>query len=427
MHTPSNPARRSDLDLLRALVVVGLVFFHTATIFDLTDGTFYIKNAERSLILTIVVIFTGMWGMPLLFFVSGMGIWHALGRRSPRVFIAERVRRLLVPWLFGVLTLVPLQIYLSLRSRGQFTGSFAQYLPTFFTIHPTFDFPWLWQTDPGPGEFEQGHLWFLWMLLVYALLVLPLCTWLRSPRGQRSIAWLAAMAEQPGRQSWAVMVALPGLLVALAETLGQSESTGGWNRAVYLLVLLAGFVLAADQRFTRAMQRQAPVNLLLGLLLLGGVIGAALVAGMRGVDPTRDFGALNIAFRLLKGFDGWLLIVGILGLGNRLAGRAGAAHSSRQIAPGARAARRARLIGYATEAVLPFYILHEPVVVVLAYVIVRWQVPLIVKYLAISLPALLLTLLLYELLIRRIAVLRFLFGMKPPAEPQRVLQPAHVG
>ena len=104
------PARRSELDLLRALVAVGLVFFHTAVIFG--AGEFPIKATTENRAATVFLGFGATWGMPLLFLISGMGIFYSLGSRSPAAFARERLRRLGMPLLVGLLTLVPLQVYL---------------------------------------------------------------------------------------------------------------------------------------------------------------------------------------------------------------------------------------------------------------------------------------------------------------------------
>ena len=57
--------RRDELDLLRALIVVGLVFFHTAVIF--AAGEFPIKAGPENRAATVLLAFGAVWGMPLLF------------------------------------------------------------------------------------------------------------------------------------------------------------------------------------------------------------------------------------------------------------------------------------------------------------------------------------------------------------------------
>jgi peptidoglycan/LPS O-acetylase OafA/YrhL len=86
------PSRRHELDLLRALVVVGLVFFHTAVIFS--PGEFPVKAETENPVVTVVLGFGAAWGMPLLFLISGMGIWYSLRSRTAGMFARERLRRL---------------------------------------------------------------------------------------------------------------------------------------------------------------------------------------------------------------------------------------------------------------------------------------------------------------------------------------------
>jgi peptidoglycan/LPS O-acetylase OafA/YrhL len=112
-------ARRGELDLLRALVVVGLVFFHAAVIFG--AGEFPVKAGPENRAATVLLAFGATWGMPLLFLISGMGAWYSLRSRTPAAFAWERLRRLGVPLLVGLLTLVPLQAWLGMpRWRPQF-------------------------------------------------------------------------------------------------------------------------------------------------------------------------------------------------------------------------------------------------------------------------------------------------------------------
>lgn len=69
--------RRTELDALRALVVIGLVFFHSALVFD-TETDFYIKNARTTGATRIGAGFGVVWAMPMLFLAAGLGAWYSL-------------------------------------------------------------------------------------------------------------------------------------------------------------------------------------------------------------------------------------------------------------------------------------------------------------------------------------------------------------
>src|SRR6266540_4074584 len=187
------PVRRGELDLLRAVVVLGLVFFHTAVIFG--AGEFPVKAGAENRAATVFLAFGSTWGMPLLFVVSGMGIWYSLRSRSARAFARERLRRLLVPLAVGLGTLVPLQAYLGLRRSGD-ASSFAAFYARFWDVRPSLDFPFVLTATPGTGRFETGHLWFLVCLLAFSLVLLPGFAWLRQPAGARLVGRLARRLEQ---------------------------------------------------------------------------------------------------------------------------------------------------------------------------------------------------------------------------------------
>lgn len=115
-------ARRRDLDLMRTFVVMGLFFFHSARVFDTTE--WYVKNDRTSEFVDVLLSFAAMWGMPLLFVVSGMGIWYSLRSRTIGAFAGERVRRLLVPLVFGLLVIVPPQVWTWLRGDPEYDESY---------------------------------------------------------------------------------------------------------------------------------------------------------------------------------------------------------------------------------------------------------------------------------------------------------------
>jgi glucans biosynthesis protein C len=392
------PARRGELDLLRALVVVGLVFFHTAVIFG--AGEFPLKAAAENRVATVLLAFGATWGMPLLFVISGMGIWHSLRSRSAGAFVRERLRRLGVPLLVGLLTLVPLQVYLGLRRSGG-SSSYAGFYARFWHVRPSLDFPFVVTAAPGTGLFEVGHLWFLVCLLAFSLVLLPGFALLRRPPGIRLVGRLAGRLARPGA---IFLLALP--LAAVELPLGGEMGLATWNRYSYALLLTYGYLAAADDRISEAFQRQWRPAMILGVLLFlvaGPVYAAAAAHG----NPFTSTDPLSVTFRLLKSIDGWLWVIAILGLArSRIARR-----PKQAIRPAGRiddASVKGRLGAYANDAVLPFYVLHETVIVVIAYYILGWKIYGGAQYVLISLTSLVATLLLYEIGVRRTPLTRLL-------------------
>ena len=112
---------------------------------------------------------------------------------------------------------------------------------------------------------------------------------------------------------------------------------------------------------------------------------------------TARYGAAQLAQALLS----WGLLIGFITLGSRVFNF------------------KNRFIAYASEAVLPFYILHQTVIIMVGYYVVRWELHPALKYLTIVLLSFTLIVALYDLLIRRIRVLRVLFGMRGIRKPGR--------
>jgi Acyltransferase family len=178
-------------------------------------------------------LFAGLWGMPLLFVVSGLGAWYSLRSRNATGFVRERLARLLVPFVVGLLLVVPPQVYYQLRFEGQSPGSYWQFYRDFFQVHLGLKFPWFIRPDDPPDLFEPAHLWFLYFLLVYSLLLLPVLLYLRG-NGRQLLERLASCARP-----WAILLlALP---VAVIEAALGTEESGGWNRYAYIPFLLYGF------------------------------------------------------------------------------------------------------------------------------------------------------------------------------------------
>jgi len=396
-------ARRGELDLLRALVVVGLVLFHTTVIFG--AGEFPVKAAGESAVATAFLAFGATWGMPLLFVISGMGIWYSLRSRGPGAFVRERLRRLLVPLVVGVLTLVPLQVYLGLRRAGE-AGPFVDFYRRFLQVRPSLDFPFVVKAAAG-GTFEAGHLWFLVCLLGFSLALLPGFLLLRRPAGLRLVGRLGGLLARPG------VVLLLGLPLAAVELpLGSEVGHAAWNRYSYALLLAYGCLMAAEPRIGEAIQRQWRPSLAGGVLLFAAA-GPVFAAASGHGDPFTATDWRSLAFRLLKSIDGWLWVVAILGLARHRMARRRSGAARRLSGDHGGAGVAGRIGAYANEAVLPFYVLHEPVIVAVACAVLPWRIGALAQILLISLASLAVTLLVYDLGIRRTPITRWLFGLKP--------------
>lgn len=156
----SRPQRKFYLDNIKTFAILLLFPYHTFMIYNNFGEGFYIDGAD--LVATSVFLeISWLWMMPLLFTAAGISAAFSLKKRTVKEFATERVKKLLVPLIFGTLLLVPVQSYLA----GVFHYGSWSYL-NFFT-----QFTDLTGYD---GAFTPGQLWFILYLFVISLVCIPI-------------------------------------------------------------------------------------------------------------------------------------------------------------------------------------------------------------------------------------------------------------
>jgi len=369
--------RRHDIDWLRVLAMLSVFLFHCARFFDYED--WHVKNLQTSFGFTVFVGILVQWIMPIFFVLSGQSTWFALRFRSTGQYIGERFKRLFIPLVFGIFILIPPQVYIELVSHGRFEGSFFRFYPHYFDGFYGFGGNFAWM---------GLHLWFLLVLFLFSLVTLPLLLFLRGEGRSRFIQKMARLFENPGA---ILLWVLPLAVMEFSfhpEGLGLRDM-GGWNVFVYLVYFLYGFLLASDERYRRTVEKHRVI--LLALAALTTVIGFYIKRS--GVDPS--FGSLGyLGISVFKTFNSWVWVLSLLGIGSRYL------------------SFRNRFLEYASMAVLPFYILHQSVIVAIGFFIINWNIPVIVKYLFLSSTSFVIIILIYECIVKRQGFMRFLFGLK---------------
>ena len=394
---------RYELDVLTSLIVFGLLFFHTASIFS---GQQLIVNEEQgqvaTMVASLIVSFEYIWIMPVMMCVAGMAMWYSLNRRTPGQFIRERLLRLGLPFFTGLVLANPPQVFYYLKAREGLTGGFFSFYPQFWNIKFSFlSFPYFLQ-PAGPEEtFSVLHLWFIIFLLVYTLLLLPVFIALKKPAGER---YRIGMSGFYSRSFALFLMAVP---VALLEGFGGAIWPSGWNRWIWPIIILFGFITAGDKRLMSAFVRHRITALIIGLIgFIVFFMGMGLLFG-QGIDPWTGREQPAVILRLIKGVSSWCLTVAVIGIATRL----GEKRAEKTENPGQRTAP-SRFTAYCREAQLPVYILHQTPIIILGYYVVGFNWQPLGKFLLIFLGSAAAVLIVYDLLIRRIGVLRLLFGMR---------------
>lgn len=157
--------RKHYIDNLRNLAILLLFPVHTFMIWNNFGSRFYIWQGENKILSTLIVL-VNPWFMPILFALAGMSARYALEKRTNKEFVIQRVSKLLIPFIGGIIFLVPLQTLYARRFYDHYEGSLLDNWKYFFT-HLT-DF------SGYDGAFTPGHLWFILFLFLISMVTLLL-------------------------------------------------------------------------------------------------------------------------------------------------------------------------------------------------------------------------------------------------------------
>ena len=391
-------ARVYYLDWLRVVGMLAVLVYHSSRFFNVED--WHVKNSVWYPWVEVWNRFAVTWLMPLMFVISGASLFYALGKGGGvGRFVKDKVLRLLLPLVVGIFTHASLQVYLERLTHGQFTGSYFRFLPYYFQgVYGV--------TDGGNFAVHGMHLWYLLYLFVFSILLYPLLRWLR---GRGRMGRLGGGLGLPG----AVFgLALPVVLLeAFADPNNPVMDFGdaGWPAIIYLWLIVAGFLVFSDERTQAGVRRLRWLSL--ALAVASTAIYLVLSFQPRGLTFGTPLWALALG---LRGLGSWCWVLAALGLGMQYL------------------TSSTPFLRYANEAVLPFYIFHQTVLLCVGYFVVQWDVPGLLRWAIILPSSFAIIMALYEFLVRRFNVMRFLFGMKlqskaPVAQPQGATPPSRPG
>ena len=336
-HGPTARAQRSpEIDLLRVVALVSVFAAHAAQPFNPWD-VWHVQAPQPSKWLGELVLFFAPWVMPLFVLLAGASAWYSLGKRSVPAYLDERVTRLIIPLAAGILLVVPPQVYFDRRQHGRFDGSFAEFYPHFFDgVYPR-------------GNFTWAHLWFLGILALLALITLPLFRWLRGDAGRRAMTWVASVCDRPGA---ILLLAIP--MIGVRATLWlifphARPITIDWsNRTTLFATFVSGYMLAGEPRLMAVVDRQWKLALAVALTFATGMFAWAWPGDFTQRFPV-PFSPRFVVVWSTYALGGWAWCVALLGAARTV--------------PWGSAAPITRSRGLLN----PFYILHQTVIVMLAF------------------------------------------------------------
>ncbi len=367
--------RRYDLDWLRVLVFGLLIFYHVGMLF--VPWGFHIKNNITYDWLVYPMLFLNQWRLPILFVISGMGTFFALQKRTSKQFVLERLKRLYIPLAFGMVFIVPPQVYIERIVKGQFSGHFFEFWPLeiFNGIYPE-------------GNFSWHHLWFLPYLLLFSLVLIPVFNWLKHNPKNSIITQLSKSIISPiGLYIFIIPLYFieafiePFFPVTLALV-------GDWFTITnYTFLFFFGFLLmTVKDAFWENVKKGR------SFFLVIGVICFSLLMFIR--INYEDSTIRQFTEALIKVTNLWSWILTLFGFAAKYLNR------------------QSEVLSYCNEAVYPFYILHQTVMMIIAYLLIDLQYGFFPKAFLLVIGTFGISWIIYELLIRRWKYIRPLFGLK---------------
>lgn len=346
---PTN--RRYDIDWLRVITIGLLLIYHTAIVFQ-PWGVFigFIQNEKSMETIWIPMTMVNVWRIPLLFFVSGMGVCFAIRKRNWKQLLLERTQRIFLPFLFGVLLIVPIHVFIWQRYYHQDIDYFL-------------------------GE---GHLWFLKNIFIYIIILLPVFFYLRNNKTSIINKGLSFLFKNPIGLLLVIMSFV--LEAVLVNPLNYEMYAMTWHG--FFLGLIAFFFgfsfIQSGSTFWTIILKWKWLFLLLALSL---------------------YSIRFVLFELkspnyLMAIESCVWIFTIFGFAHKYINKPNIT------------------LNYLSQAAYPIYIIHMIFLYLGSLLILPLNIPTFIKFILLTAFTFISCFGMYELIIRRIRFLRPLFGLK---------------
>ena len=352
--------RKNYIDNLHWICILLLFFYHTFMVYNTFGESFYIKGADVQAT-TYFIMAVWPWFMPLFFLLSGVNSAYALKKRTATEFLKERVLKLLIPLVFGILLLVPAQTYFAEVFHNGYTGNFFEQYILFFTKAN--------DLSGYNGGFTPGHLWFILYLFVISIVTLPVMN----------------IYQKSAKKIAAYKIPLPVLLLFFLIP-GVTQvilDIGGKSLGEYLAWFLIGYFYISDDVVQEKLQKRR-------FILLGIAVPFMAIFTFAG-EVIVNYN--NILYEFVYFIYVWVTILAILGFGRQYL----------DFVNGTTA--------YLSKSSFGVYIIHQQWIVITAYFALMGIGSIPLQMVFIILASVVFTFLTYELF-RRIRLTRFMFGLK---------------
>lgn len=377
----SKKERKYFIDWLRIALIISVFFFHAGMIFR--PEHWHVNSKETFEFLDPIMWWLHLWRMPLLFLVSGVGTYYALGFRTSWTYVKERVTRLFIPLLIGIFTLVPMMMYF--EKIDLYTSLWDYY-------------PHMFEGGPYPnGNISWHHMWFIAYLLLISLLIAPFIAYTKSGHFNMVRGKLINMTSKRMGLNWILPILIISQLILRQYYPNSTHALfNDWAYfAYYMIFFLSGFILFTSNNVINAIARDRQLYLYQTILFTILLFALPTIFGTPSIVQNYTRGIVEMVISLSCGITA-------VGYFKRYFNKD---HKARKVM---------------NEAIYPFYLLHQPALIVVGYYVLDWNVSYGMQAIFIILISLVLSIGLYWFVIRRFNVLRIAFGLKTKSKPKSV-------
>ena len=377
--------RRYDLDWLRTLAFLLLIGYHVG-MYYVADWGWHIKSEQTSELLQELMIMINPWRMSLLFFISAMVLSLVEQRYSGMKLLQIRSRRLLIPLLLGMFVLVVPQVYYEALNQDLIQPGYLDFWKSY--ADPNTDL--LTDHHSPIGLLTWNHLWYLPYLWCYSVIFLLL----RYP-----VNWIANTRFIQNTRPWVAVAAIVLVLAFVWLNLKRSyPSTHAllddwYNHGKYFSVFVFGYVFARQEKWWQWVIQQRNVLLFVALLGYAFLVADRFQLFQPMSDQFNSSLVIRGIYAVILSVNHWVWILAMVGLA------------------GFYLNKPSKLLSYSNQAVLPWYMFHQTLIIVIAW----WLKPLAInagfEWLVVIIATTVGCLLGYEI-IKRWSVSRWLFGLK---------------